>query len=188
MQNLKDISDPTTAIDMALALMTKAFTLNNTTPTNNNQRISSNPSNLQIAQLGMNIDQDRQMLMVENNVGNLFRPNVVQNVRNKVVQNAIQNHDVQNDGNYNGLSVDPGIENQYGIGNVITARAEANDGSAEVQLHDNCYDDEIFNVFTQEEQYTELLEPIAEPHQVLQNDSNVTSVVFSVEQGGRTVE
>ncbi|GJX42027.1 putative reverse transcriptase domain-containing protein [Tanacetum coccineum] len=38
------------------------------------------------------------------------------------------------------------------------------DGSAEVQLHDNCYDDEIFKMFTQEEQYTELLEPIPEPH------------------------
>ncbi|GJS78269.1 retrovirus-related pol polyprotein from transposon TNT 1-94 [Tanacetum coccineum] len=37
-------------------------------------------------------------------------------------------------------------------------------------------------------EYTELLEPILEPHQVLQNDSNVTSVVSSVEQGGGTVE
>ncbi|GKF94603.1 hypothetical protein Tco_0284303, partial [Tanacetum coccineum] len=27
------------------------------------------------------------------------------------------------------------------------------DGSAEVQLHENCYNDEIFNMFTQEEQY-----------------------------------
>ncbi|GJU36918.1 retrovirus-related pol polyprotein from transposon TNT 1-94 [Tanacetum coccineum] len=61
-------------------------------------------------------------------------------------------------------------------------------GSAEVQLHDNCYNDEIFNMFTQEEQYTELLEPIPEPHQVPQNDSNVVSEVSSVEQGGGTVE
>ncbi|GJY91075.1 hypothetical protein Tco_0506271, partial [Tanacetum coccineum] len=38
------------------------------------------------------------------------------------------------------------------------------------------------------EQYTELLEPIPEPHQVQQNDSNVISVVSSVEQGGGTVE
>ncbi|GJR98761.1 hypothetical protein Tco_0270935 [Tanacetum coccineum] len=50
MQNPKDISDPTTAIDMTLVLMAKAFTLNDTTPTNNNQRRSSNPSNMQIAQ------------------------------------------------------------------------------------------------------------------------------------------
>ncbi|GKF54627.1 hypothetical protein Tco_0164967, partial [Tanacetum coccineum] len=32
------------------------------------------------------------------------------------------------------------------------------DGSAEVQLDDNCYNNEIFNMFTQEERYTELLE------------------------------
>nr|GEV56251.1 hypothetical protein [Tanacetum cinerariifolium] len=38
------------------------------------------------------------------------------------------------------------------------------DGSAEV--HENCDDNEIFNMFTQEEQYTELLEPIPESHQV----------------------
>ncbi|GJY50356.1 hypothetical protein Tco_0441203 [Tanacetum coccineum] len=56
------------------------------------------------------------------------------------------------------------------------------DGSAEVQLHDNCYNDEIFNMFIEVEQYTELLEPIPEPHQVLQNDSNVISKVSSVEQ------
>nr|GEV85245.1 hypothetical protein [Tanacetum cinerariifolium] len=52
MQNPKDISYLTTAIDMSLALMAKAFTLNNITPTKNNQRSSSNPSNMQIAQLG----------------------------------------------------------------------------------------------------------------------------------------
>nr|GEV19815.1 hypothetical protein [Tanacetum cinerariifolium] len=37
------------------------------------------------------------------------------------------------------------------------------DGSAKVQLNDNCYDNEIFNMFTQKEQYTDLLEPIPEP-------------------------
>nr|GFC64557.1 hypothetical protein [Tanacetum cinerariifolium] len=49
---------------MALALMAKAFKLNYSTPTNNNQRISSNPRNRQIAQPGMNMGQDRQMQMV----------------------------------------------------------------------------------------------------------------------------
>ncbi|GKA57533.1 hypothetical protein Tco_0756721 [Tanacetum coccineum] len=227
--------DLTTAIDMALALMAKAFTLNDTTPTNNNRRSSSNPSNMQIAQPGINMDQDRQMLMVEDN----------------------------NVGNFKGLSVDPRIANQYGIGNVVTARAEANvkprkwdvahllkqtliaqkeeagiqltseefdfmaaagacketerenanytlennlqqasttgtqsdkapiydsDGSAEVPLFETCYDNDIFNMFTQEEQYTELLELIPEPHQVQQNDSNVISAVSSVEQGEGIVE
>nr|GEW97007.1 hypothetical protein [Tanacetum cinerariifolium] len=207
---------------MALELMAKTFQLNNTTPTNNNQRSSLNPCYSQIAQSAMNIDQYRHMLMVDDNVGNQFR------------QNA------------NGLSVVPGIANQHGNRNVVAAQAEGNsnginenpircyscqeedhyasaceeterdnanctlennlqqvstsstqsykppvydtDGSAEVHLSKNCYDNDIFNMFTQKEQYTELLEPIPEPHQVPQNDSNVIFEVSSVEQGGRTVE
>ncbi|GJU73727.1 hypothetical protein Tco_1265132 [Tanacetum coccineum] len=239
MQNPKDISDPTIAIDMALVLMAKEFTLNDTTPTNNNQRSSSNPNNMQIAQPDMNMDQDRQMLMVENNVKNQFRPNAMQNVRNQVVQIVVQNLGVQNVRNYNGLSVDLGIANQYGIRNVVTTLAEGNgngingiqstqeefnfmaaagackeierananctlennlrkastsstqsdkapiydsDKSAVVHLSENCYDNDIFNMFTQEEQYTELLEPIPKPHQVPQNDSNVIFEVSNMEQ------
>nr|GFC09591.1 hypothetical protein [Tanacetum cinerariifolium] len=56
--------DPTTTMNMALALMAKAFKLNYLTPTNNNQRISSNLRNRQIAQPGMNMGQDRQLQMV----------------------------------------------------------------------------------------------------------------------------
>nr|GEY12319.1 hypothetical protein [Tanacetum cinerariifolium] len=52
MPNPEDITDPTTAMNMELALMAKAFKLNYSTPTNNNQRISSNPRNMQIAQPG----------------------------------------------------------------------------------------------------------------------------------------
>nr|GFC43481.1 hypothetical protein [Tanacetum cinerariifolium] len=50
MPNPEDVTDSTTAMNMALALMAKAFKLNHSTPTNNNQRISSNPRNRQIAQ------------------------------------------------------------------------------------------------------------------------------------------
>ncbi|GKA38887.1 hypothetical protein Tco_0731438 [Tanacetum coccineum] len=97
MPNPKDIIDPTAAMNMALVLMAKAFKLNYSTPTNNNQRISSNPRNRQIAQPG-----------------------------NQVVQNAVQNPGVQNVGNQNGVIVVPGIANQNGNGNVVAARAEGN--------------------------------------------------------------
>nr|GEV25994.1 hypothetical protein [Tanacetum cinerariifolium] len=40
MPNPEDITDSTTTMNMALALMAKAFKLNYSTPTNNNQRIS----------------------------------------------------------------------------------------------------------------------------------------------------
>nr|GEY18920.1 hypothetical protein [Tanacetum cinerariifolium] len=64
----------------------------------------------------------------------------------------------------------------------------ANCGSAEVHNYENCYDNEIFNMFTQEMQYTELLESILDPHQVPQNDNNVIFEVFSVAQSGETIE
>ncbi|GJV46580.1 hypothetical protein Tco_1431116 [Tanacetum coccineum] len=113
--NPKDITDLTTAMNMALVLMAKAFKLNYSTPTNNNQRISSNPRNRQIAQPGMNLGQDRQMQMVGGNDGNQFRQytmqnienlngyNIVQNVKNQVVQNAVQTPGIQNVRNQNGL-------------------------------------------------------------------------------------
>ncbi|GKD54721.1 Rho GTPase-activating protein REN1-like protein isoform X1 [Tanacetum coccineum] len=107
MLNPKDISDPTIAMNITLVLMVKAFKLNYSTPTNNNQRISSNPRNRQIAQPGMNTGQDRQMQMVKDNCGNQFRQYVGQFAGNKNEYNAIQN-----------------VRNQNG--NVVATRAEGN--------------------------------------------------------------
>nr|GEZ21009.1 hypothetical protein [Tanacetum cinerariifolium] len=124
MTNPEDIIDPITAMNMALALMAKAFKLNYSTPTNNNQRISSNPRNRQIAQPGMNMGQDRQMQMIGGNGGNQFRQyagqntgnlngyNAVQNVRKQVAQNPR----VQNNGN----------QNQIGNGYLVAVHAEGN--------------------------------------------------------------
>nr|GFC36775.1 hypothetical protein [Tanacetum cinerariifolium] len=119
----------------------------------------------------------------------------------------------QNAGNPTGYNDVIGNQNQIGNGNLVATRAEGNaagqngnqirnptsskrtdsapiydsDGSAEVHNYENCYDNEIFNMFTQKEQYTELLELIPEPQQVPQNN-NVISKDTSVEQGGETVE
>nr|GEV60096.1 retrovirus-related Pol polyprotein from transposon TNT 1-94 [Tanacetum cinerariifolium] len=138
MPNPEDITDPTTAMNMALALMAKAFKLNYSTPTNNNQRISSNPRNRQIAQPGMNIGQDRLMQIVGGNGGNQFRQYVGQNagnpagyndvIGNQVIQNVVQNPRVQNVGNQNGLIGVQGNEkqNQIGNGNLVAACAKRN--------------------------------------------------------------
>nr|GEX32738.1 retrovirus-related Pol polyprotein from transposon TNT 1-94 [Tanacetum cinerariifolium] len=171
MPNPEDITDSTTAMNMALALMAKAFKLNYSTPTNNNQRISSNPRNRQIAQPGMNMGQDRQMQMVRGNGGNQFRQYAGQNAGNLNGYNAVQN-----------------VRNQQASSSGTQTDSTPvydTDGSAEV--HENYDDNEIFNMFTQEEQYTELLKPIPEPQQVPQNDNNVISEVTDVEQGGETV-
>nr|GFA24473.1 hypothetical protein [Tanacetum cinerariifolium] len=275
MPNPEDITDPTTAMNMTLALMDKAFKLNYSTPTNNNQRILSNPRNRQIAQPGMNMGQDRQMKMVggngENqfrqyagqNVGNLNGYNVVQNVGNanqnlnmngNLVAARAEGNAVGRNGNqircYNcrgvghfarNCTVMPrrrdaaylqtqlliaqkekaGIQLQAEEFDLMAAAADLDeieevnancilmanlqqastsgtqtdkapvydsDGTTEVHDYENCYDNEIFNMFTQEEQYTELLEPIPEPHQVSQNDNNVISEVTSVEQSRETIE
>nr|GEU36256.1 hypothetical protein [Tanacetum cinerariifolium] len=91
MLNPKYITDLTTAMNMSLILMAKAFKLNYLTPTNNNQRISSNPHNRKIAQPGMNMGQDRHMQMVGGNGENQFRQYVRQNVRNLNGYNTVQN-------------------------------------------------------------------------------------------------
>nr|GEW88108.1 hypothetical protein [Tanacetum cinerariifolium] len=62
------------------------------------------------------------------------------------------------------------------------------DGLAEVHHYENCYNNEIFNMFTQREQYTKLLEPITEPHPVQQNTSNAIFDEPSVEHNGGIVE
>ncbi|GKA41725.1 retrovirus-related pol polyprotein from transposon TNT 1-94 [Tanacetum coccineum] len=59
------------------------------------------------------------------------------------------------------------------------------DGSAEVHNYDNCYDNEIFNMFTQEEQYIEILEPIPEPHHSTTGNDNVISDSGCGTRGGR---
>nr|GEW16836.1 hypothetical protein [Tanacetum cinerariifolium]GEX78524.1 hypothetical protein [Tanacetum cinerariifolium] len=68
---------------MVLGLMAKAFKPNYSTPTNNNQRISSNPQNRQIAQPGINLGQDNQIQMIGGNGGNQFRQYAGQNVGNQ---------------------------------------------------------------------------------------------------------
>ncbi|GKB14027.1 gag-pol polyprotein [Tanacetum coccineum] len=138
----EDISDPSTAMNMALVLMAKAFKLSYSTPTNNNQKISSNPHNRQIAQPGMNMGQDRQMQMVKDDGGNQFGQyagqiagnqngyNAMQNAGNQVGHNTVQNLGIQNVGNQNGLIVISRIANQNANqnrnGNVVAARAEGN--------------------------------------------------------------
>nr|GEV30081.1 retrovirus-related Pol polyprotein from transposon TNT 1-94 [Tanacetum cinerariifolium] len=203
MPNPKDITDPTTAMNMALALMAKAFKINYSTPTNNNQRISSHPRNRQIAQLGMNMGQDKHMQMVGGYSECSLKPKNSECGKSKWTQlliaqkeeAGIQLQDEEFDLMDAATDLDKIKEvnancilmenlQQASTSGTQTDKAPVydSDGSAEVHNYENCYDDEIFNMFTQEEQYTKLLKPIPEPHQVPQNDNNVISEDSSVEQ------
>ncbi|GJT99576.1 retrovirus-related pol polyprotein from transposon TNT 1-94 [Tanacetum coccineum] len=236
MPNPEDITDPTTAMNMTLALIAKAFKLNYSTPTKNNQRISFQPRNK--AELLSRDNLWLEIIHADGWRGNRNESNLDTNQNGtgngNVVAARAEGNAIGNNGNqircYNcrGLghlarncTVRPrrrdaaylqtqlliaqkeeaGIQLQAEEFDLMAAVADldeieeidkahiyASDGSAKVHNYDNCYDNKIFNMFTQEEQYTELLEPIPEPHQVQQNDSNVISEVSSVEQDGGTVD
>ncbi|GJR54542.1 hypothetical protein Tco_1405063 [Tanacetum coccineum] len=152
----------------------------------------------------MNIKQDRHMLMVDANVGNQFRENAMQNVGHLIaqeeearIQSTQEEFDLMDAA---GACEETKRENanctlENNLQLPSTSGTQSNkapvydsDGSAVVHHFENCYDNDIFNMFTQEEQYIELLDPILEPHQVQQNYSNIISVVSSVEQSEGTVE
>nr|GEW45932.1 hypothetical protein [Tanacetum cinerariifolium] len=178
MLNPKDIIDPTTAMNMALALMAKAFKLNYSTPTNNNQRISSNPRNRQIAQPG-NLNGYNDVQNVENQNGN----------GNLVSTRAEGNAAGQNENQircYNCRGDEEGIQLQAEEFDLMVAAADL-DKIEEVNA--NCIlMANLQQASTSEEQYTKLLKPIPESHQVPQNDNDVISEVTSVEQSGGTVD
>ncbi|GJW86468.1 retrovirus-related pol polyprotein from transposon TNT 1-94 [Tanacetum coccineum] len=199
MPNPEDITDPTTAINMALVLM--------------------------IAQKGNEFGSDRQVLMVggqwlgisfDSLLGRMLGIRMGIILSTKCQESGCSECSSESgslesraEGNANGNQIR--CYNCRGLGYLArncTARPRRrdgaylqiqgtqtdkapvydSDGSVKVQHNDNCYNNDIFNMLTQEEYYTELLEPIPEPHQVPQNDSNVISELSSVEQGGGTVE
>nr|GFC96066.1 hypothetical protein [Tanacetum cinerariifolium] len=102
------------------------------------------------------------MQMVGGNGGNQFRQYAGQNagnpagyndvIGNQVNQNAVQNPRVQNVGNQNGFI------GQASTSGTQTDNALVYDTDGSIEVHENYDDNEIFNMFTQEEQYTELLE------------------------------
>nr|GEW70229.1 retrovirus-related Pol polyprotein from transposon TNT 1-94 [Tanacetum cinerariifolium] len=155
--------------------------LNNLQPEWSRHRISSNPRNRQIAQPGMNMGQDRQMQMV----GECQESGCSKcNSESKSLEYWKSKW-----ANWCSRKCLSEWEWVMQLG-IMTDKALVydSDGSGEVHNYEDCYDNEIFNMFTQEEQYTELLKPIPESHQVPHNDNNVISEVTSVEQSGETVE
>nr|GEY21321.1 hypothetical protein [Tanacetum cinerariifolium] len=206
---LEDINDPTEAMNAVLILFAKAFQL--TAPTNNNQRTSSNPRNRQIAQpngriqgaqnagqnTGVQSGGNQNGLVVVTGIANQNGSGNVVAVRAEGIQLQAEEFDFMaaagdldeiEEVNANYILM-ANLQHASTSGTQLKkAPVYDTDGSAEVQLNDNCYDIEIFNMFTQEEQYTDILEPIPEPQLVPQNNNHVTYVAPSMVQSGGTVE
>nr|GEY59431.1 hypothetical protein [Tanacetum cinerariifolium] len=159
MPNPEDITNPTTAMNMALALMAKAFKLNYSTPTNNNQRISSNPLRAEGNATGLNGNQIRCYNCM--GVGHYAR-----NCTFDLMAAAADLDEIE-DINANCILMANLQQASTSVTQTDKVPVYDSDGSAE---------------------YTELLEPIPEPHQVPQNDNSIISEDSSVEQSGETVE
>nr|GEY72738.1 hypothetical protein [Tanacetum cinerariifolium] len=165
------------------------------------KRILSNPCNRQIAQPGMNIGQDKQMQMVEGNDRNQFRQYAGQNVGNLNRNGYLVAARAEgNATGHNGNQIRSCFQLQAEEFDLMAAAADL-DEIEEVNV--NCILmanlQQALTSGTQTDkapvydsdgsaEYTELLEPIPEPHQVPQNDNNVISEISSVEQSGGTVE
>ncbi|GJT87782.1 hypothetical protein Tco_1069499 [Tanacetum coccineum] len=205
MPNPEDITDPTTTMIMALVLIAKAFKLNYSTPTNNNKRFSSNPLN-RLFRMQFRI---RVIRMLETRMGLLLFQELLIRMRIRmgmllIAQKEEAGIQLQAEEFYFMAvagdldKIEKVTTNCILMANLQQASTSGtqidkphvydSDRSAEVHHSENCYNNDIFNMFTQEEQYTKLLEPIPELHQVQQNDNNVISEDSNMEQSGGTVE
>nr|GEX82351.1 hypothetical protein [Tanacetum cinerariifolium] len=177
MLNPEDILDPTTTMNMALVLMAKAFKLNYSTPTNNNKEfhptyvtsklLNQNGNGIVVAvraKGGNNGNHVRCYIcrgmchllgIAQSDQGegmlHIFRLEIMMRLR-KSMQIGFWMANLQ----------------QSLTSSTQTDKALVYDseGSAKVHHSENCYDNDILNIFTQEDQYTELLEPSYEPHKV----------------------
>nr|GEY15627.1 putative reverse transcriptase domain-containing protein [Tanacetum cinerariifolium] len=168
MTSLEDINDPTEAMNDTLILFAKAFQL--TAPTNNNQRTSSNPRNRQILsrhRISKGTMHGRtvgfKLLRIQ------FRMRVFRMVPGAtIVKDWVTLLGIAQPDQGKGMLLifrlncsllkrkKEGFNfKQKNLTSWLLQLDQApiydSDGSAGGQLNDNCYDNEIFNMFTQEE-------------------------------------
>ncbi|GJU15767.1 RNA-directed DNA polymerase, eukaryota, reverse transcriptase zinc-binding domain protein [Tanacetum coccineum] len=212
MQNPEDSADPTTAMNMALALMAKASKVN-TIPTNNNQRSSLIPRKIQNS--GIQIVENMNGLSVVSEIANQYsNGNVVttpaEGNGNGINGNPIRCYNCRGEGHYASNCIvksrkqdaaylqqqlqiaqeeEAGIQSTHKefkfmttadaheetkrvkvnctledtLQQASTSGTQSNnasvydsDGSPEVPKDENCYDHDVFNMLTQEMQYTNL--------------------------------
>ncbi|GJT92809.1 hypothetical protein Tco_1081654 [Tanacetum coccineum] len=144
-----------------------------------------------------NVGNQNGLIVVPGIAPSIANHNVNQNRNGNVIAARAEGNENGNNGNqircYNCRGLEARIQLQVEEFDLMAAakdidKNEEVNANCMLMANLHCYDNEIFNTFTQEEQYTELLEPISEPHQVQQNDSNVIPDASSVEQSGGIVD
>ncbi|GKC15952.1 hypothetical protein Tco_1012734 [Tanacetum coccineum] len=158
-------SNPATVMNMTLVLMAKAFKLNYSTPTNNNQRIHQTLVHRQIAQAWNDRNQVVQKQFKiqcsscwKSEIANLFvrianqKGNEMLKKQESNLMAATTYIDEIKEVNANCILI--ANLQQASTSGTQTDKAPVydSDGSVEIQLYENCYDNDIFNIFTQEEQ------------------------------------
>nr|GEW82581.1 hypothetical protein [Tanacetum cinerariifolium] len=195
MPNPEDITDPTTAISMALTLMAKAFKLNYSTPTNNNQRISSNPCNWQIAQprnANQNGNGNLVAALAEGNAAG-HNGNQIRCYNCRGVGHFARNCTVRprrRDAAYLQTQLlitqkeEAGIQLQAEEFDLMAAAADLDEIE---EVNANCI--LIANLQQASTSGTQTDKaPVYDSDGSAENDNNIISEDFSVEQSGRTIE
>ncbi|GJR51164.1 hypothetical protein Tco_1401685 [Tanacetum coccineum] len=184
----KTITNPTTAMNMALMVGGNG---GNQFRQYAGQNVGYQNGYNAVQNVGNQVVQDAVQNQGVQNIGNQNGQIGVQNIGNgNVVAARAEGNAPGNNGNQISLQ-------RRGMGHlarnctlqqILMKFEEGQLQTAFLMLICSKHRHRIFNMFTQEEQYTELLEPIPEPHQEQQNDSNVISDFSCVEQEGGTVD
>nr|GFD32206.1 hypothetical protein [Tanacetum cinerariifolium] len=93
-------------------------------------------------------------------IQNVGTQNELIGVQGNGIQNQTGNADLDEIEEVNANCILMANLQQVSSSGTQTDSAPVYDSDGSAVVHENYYNDEIFNMFTQEEQYTELLEPI----------------------------
>ncbi|GKA98572.1 hypothetical protein Tco_0826509 [Tanacetum coccineum] len=166
MKNLEDSLDPTNAMNMALALLAKAFKVRHNVVQNDGNEVGQNAVQNPGIQIVENMNGLSIVLEIANQYGN----------GNVVIASAEGNDNGINDAYEETERVKVNCTSEDTLQQASTSGTRSDnapvydsDGSTEVPKDKNCYDHDIFNMLTYEVQYTDLQTELDRTKEKLEN-------------------